>query len=553
MTVPGRRAADVLVECLEAEGARHVFGIPGEETLDLNHALARSSIEFVVVRHEQAAAYMADMVGRLTGRAGVCLGTLGPGALNLVTAVADAHLDRAPLVALTGQRPLELMHKESHQLVDLVEVMRPITKWNARVSDPDVVPEVVRKAFHVAESEKPGATHLELPEDVMAAPLDAKPLAHRSPVQPEPAARELMRAAHMICNAEHPVVLAGNGVLRTRAAPALREFSRATGIGVAETFMGKGALDFEDPRALGTVGLHDRDYALAGFDDADVVIAIGYDLVEHAPEHWNPRRDKTIVVLDTAPAEIDAAFTPAVELIGNLPHVLDRLTEECRDRGAATERPISSRLRDVVLGRLEHAHDDEHFPMQPPRALWELRQALGRHDVLVSDVGLHKLWIGRMFGAHEPNTVVIANGLAGMGFALPCAIAAKVVQPQRHVVAVCGDGGFLMNVQELETAVRLRTPVVCVVWEDRRFGSIAYKQQAHFGETFGVDFTNPDFVKLAESFGMAAWRCQSAADFGRHLRHALGLDVPSLIVLPIDYSIDVAISDELGEETVIRT
>ena len=271
--------------------------------------------------------------------------------------------------------------------------------------------------------------------------------------------------------------------------------------------MGKGALDFEDPRALGTVGLHDRDYALAGFDDADVVIAIGYDLVEHAPEHWNPRRDKTIVVLDTVPAEIDGSFTPAVELIGNLPHVLARLTEECRDRAAAHERPISSRLRDVVLGRLQHARDDEHFPMQPPRALWELRQALGRDDVLVSDVGLHKLWIGRMFGAHEPNTVVIANGLAGMGFALPCAIAAKIVQPQRNVVAVCGDGGFLMNVQELETAVRLRTPVVCVVWEDRRFGSIAWKQQARFGETFGVDFTNPDFVKLAESFGMAAWRC----------------------------------------------
>jgi acetolactate synthase-1/2/3 large subunit len=548
-----RRAADVFVECLEAEGVTRVFGIPGEETLDLNHALERSSITFIPVRHEQGGAYMADMAGRLTGRAGVCLGTLGPGALNLVTAVADAQLDRAPLVALTGQRAVEWMHKESHQVVDLVEVMRPITKWNARVADPGVIPEVVRKAFNVAEAEKPGATHLELPEDVMAAALDAQPLPHRAPVQPEPAARELERAAELVCGASKPVVLAGNGVLRNGAAPALREFARATGIGVAETFMGKGAIDYEDPRALGTVGVHDRDYELAGFAGADVVIAVGYDLVEQAPEHWNPGRDKTIVVIDSMPAEIDAYFAPAVELVGNVRHVLTRLAEACRGASCARTQPISSRLRDVVLGRLESARDDDHFPMQPPRALWQLRCALGRDDILVSDVGLHKLWIGRMFPAHEPNTVLIANGLAGMGFALPCAIAAKLVRPERHVVAVCGDGGFLMNVQELETAVRLRTPVVCVVWEDRQFGSIAYKQRQRFGSTAGVDFGNPDFVALANAFGMPAWRCESAGDLGRHLEHALTLDVPSLIVLPIDYSIDVAISDELGEETVMRT
>lgn len=546
-----RRAADVFVECLEAEGVTRVFGIPGEETLDLNHALEQSSITFIPVRHEQGGAYMADMAGRLTGRAGVCLGTLGPGALNLVTAVADADLDRAPLVALTGQRALEWMHKESHQVVDLVEVMRPITKWGARVSDPEVIPEVVRKAFMCAEAEKPGATHLELPEDVMAATLDAAPLRHRAPVQPEPAVRELERAAEIVRGASNPVVIAGNGVLRSRAAPALRAFAHATGIGVAETLMGKGAIDVEDPLALGTVGVHDRDYELAGIADADVVIAVGYDLVEQAPEHWNPRRDKTIVVLDTVAAEVDAHFVPAVELVGSIGHVLGCLAEACD--GATRSEPVSSRLRDVVLRRLESAREDDRFPMQPPRALWELRRALGRHDILVSDVGLHKLWIGRMFGAHEPNTVMIANGLAGMGFALPCAIAAKLVRPERNVVAVCGDGGFLMNVQELETAARLGTAVVCVVWEDRRFGSIAHKQCQRFGSTTGVDFTNPDFVALANAFGMPAWRCESASDFGRHLHHALALGVPSLVVLPIDYSLDVAISDELGEETVMRT
>jgi acetolactate synthase-1/2/3 large subunit len=542
-----RRASDVFVECLEAEGVKYVFGIPGEETLDLNASLEDSSVSFVPVRHEQGGAYMADMYGRLTGRAGVCLGTLGPGALNLVTAVADAYLDRAPLVALTGQVDLERMHKESHQYIDLVEIMRPITKWNARVSSPEIVPEVVRKAFKVAESEKPGATHLELPEDVMAAPLDASPLPRRRPVMPEPAARELLKAVDLIANAKHPIALAGNGVVRAGAAPALREFCRATGIAAAETFMGKGSLDYTDPRALGTVGLQTRDYAMAGFEEADVVIAIGYDLVEHAPKHWNPGRDKTIIVLDSQPAEIDAYFTPAVELVGDIYHVLARLAEECRHVAHAGG---SQRLREVALGRLEAARDDDQMPMQPPRALWEIRQALGRHDMLVSDVGLHKLWIGRMFPAHEPNTVLIANGLAGMGFALPSAIAAKLVYPQRNVVTVSGDGGFLMNCQELETARRLKTAVVNIVWENQQFGSIRWKQDKRFGEHFGIDFTNPDFVKLADAFGLPAWRCESADDLGQRLKHALTLDVPSLIVMPIDYSLDVALSDELGTETV---
>jgi acetolactate synthase-1/2/3 large subunit len=548
LSTPPRRASDVFVECLEAEGVKHVFGIPGEETLDLNESLADSSVAFVPVRHEQGGAFMADMVGRLTGRAGVCLGTLGPGATNLVTAVADAFLDRAPLVALTGQADLERQHKESHQYVNLVEVMRPITKWNARVSSAEIIPEVVRKAFKVAESEKPGATHLELPEDVMAREVDATPLPRRRPVQPEPNARDLLKAADLIRNAINPVALAGNGVVRAGAAPALREFSRATGIAVAETFMGKGVLDFEDPRALGTVGLQSRDYAMAGFEDADVVITIGYDLVEHSPHHWNPGRDKKIVVIDSTPAEIDGHLTPEVELVGDVYHVLTRLAEECRD---VPHSGGSQRLREVVLGRFEAAKDDDAFPMQPPRALWEIRQALGREDILISDVGLHKLWIARMFPAHEPNTVLIANGLAGMGFAVPSGIAAKIVHPDRKVVTVNGDGGFLMNVQELETAMRLRTAVVNVVWENRQYGSIVWKQDKKFGRHFGVDFTNPDFVKLAEAFGMPAWRCEGVDDFGRHLRHALTLDVPSLVVLPIDYSIDVAISEELGTETVI--
>jgi acetolactate synthase-1/2/3 large subunit len=543
-----RKASDLFVECLEAEGVRYVFGIPGEETLDLNESLEDSSVSFVPVRHEQGGAYMADMYGRLTQRAGVCLGTLGPGATNLVTGVADAFLDRSPLVALTGQADLRRMHKESHQHIDIVSMMRPVTKWNARLNSSTVIPEVVRKAFKVAQEQKPGPTHIELPEDVMGESVDADPLpANLLRPRLEPAAQEILRAAELIRNAALPIVLAGNGVARGGAAPALRELARTTGIGVAETFMGKGLLDYEDPRALGTVGLQSRDYALAGFEDADVVICVGYDLVEHSPANWNPRRDKHIVCIDTVAPEVDEHFITDVDLIGDIYHSLARLTEELRD---CRREPPHSRLDDIVLGRFEAAKDDDAFPFQPPRVLWEIRQALGRRDILISDVGLHKLWIARMFPAHEPDTVFIANGLAGMGIALPTAIAAKLVHPDRKVVTVNGDGGFLMNVQELETAVRLRTPIVNVIWENAQYGSIVWKQDKKFGRHFGTDFTNPDFVKLADAFGMPAWRCEAVDDLGRHLRHALSLDVPSLIVVPIDYSIDVAISQELGTETV---
>jgi acetolactate synthase-1/2/3 large subunit len=543
-----RKASEVFVECLEAEGVQYVFGIPGEETLHLNEALADSSVQFVPVRHEQGGAYMADAYGRLTGRAGVCLGTLGPGATNLVTAVADAFLDRAPLVALTGQSDLERMHKESHQYIDLIGILKPVVKWNARVSSPEIIPEVVRKAFKVAESEKPGATHLELPEDVMQDAVDASPLPRRAPVQPEPGIRELQRAAEIIDAAENPIALAGNGAIRAHASRALRAFAHTTGIPVAETFMAKGLLDYEDPHALGTVGLQSRDYAMAGFEDADVVVAIGYDLVEHAPEHWNPNGDKQIIVIDSVAAEIDEFFVPEVELIGDITHVLARLAAGCKRITAPSD---SSGLRAVTLRALNEAREDDHFPMRPPRVLWDIREALGPTDLLISDVGLHKLWIGRMFPAREPGTVLIANGLAGMGFALPTAIAAKLVHPARHVVTVCGDGGFLMNCQELETAVRLRTPIVNVIWENGEFGSIKWKQDKEFGRHFGIGFGNPDFVKLAESFGMPAWRCSSAEDFSRLLDRALALDVPSLIVVPIDYSIDVAKGViGLGAETV---
>lgn len=547
----GTRAVEVLVRCLEAEGVSHVFGVPGEETVDLSEALDRSeTLTFVPVRHEQGAAYIADAMGRLTGRAGVALGTLGPGATNLVTGVADAYLDRAPLVVLTGQAGQERMHKESHQYIDVLSLMGPVTKWNARITDPAIVTETVKKAFTVAEQEKPGATHLELPEDVMEAEvpdhLDA-PLPHQQPVRPEPSARSLLRAAEVIRSGRKVVALAGNGVVRGGAAAALREFSRATGVPVAETFMGKGLLPADSPRALGATGLQAGDYSVAGFDEADVVITVGYDLVEQAPKHWNPGRDKTIVCIDTLPAEIDAYFTPDVELVGDLYHILTRLAEECRHQVNAGG---TSRLRDATWQLLRQSAAEEHFPMRPPRLLAETRDLLGRDDMLISDVGLHKLWIGRVFPAYEPGTTLIANGLAGMGFAVPAGIAAKLVNPTANVVTISGDGGFLMNAQELETAKRLGAPFVNVVWEDGQYGSIVWKQQRRYGRTFGAEFTNPDFVELAESYGLPGWRVEEPGEFAAKLKHALSLQTPSVLVVPVDYSVDVAITEELGKETV---
>jgi acetolactate synthase I/II/III large subunit len=547
----GPTAAELLVRCLESEGARHVFGVPGEETLDLNAALEGSAIEFVPVRHEQGGAYIADVYGRLTGRAGVCLGTLGPGATNLATAVADAFLDRAPLIALTGQAGLERQHKESHQFIDVLSLMRPITKWNARLGDPAITAELVRKAFKVAESEKPGSVHLELPEDVMAAPIPdgapSEPLPRQGVPTFEPPARLMVEAAAMINHAERPIVLAGNGVIRGGAAPALREFARASGIPVAETFMGKGLVDADSDLALGAVGIQAGDFSMAGFDDADLVIAVGYDLVEHPPSLWNPTGDRRIVCVDSMPAETDESFIPEVELVGNLYATLLRLAEECR---TATPRGGSRRLREAVIGRLEVAGRDDAFPIRPARALLEIRRLLGRDDLLLSDVGMHKLWIGRLWPANEPNTVLIANGLSGMGFAVPAAIAAKLVHPNRRVVAVSGDGGFLMNAQELETARRLGTGFVNVIWEDCQFGSIVWKQEKRFGRHFGTDFSNPDFVGLGRSFGLPGWRCESVEDYRQRLTEAVALDVPSLVVVAIDYSPDLAIADELGAETV---
>jgi acetolactate synthase-1/2/3 large subunit len=527
-------AAQLFVQCLENEGVRHVFGIPGEETLDLNEALDQSSsVEFIPVRHEQGAAFMADAYGRLTGRAGVCLGTLGPGATNLVTGLADAFLDRAPVVALTGQTGLSEMHKESHQHIDVVRMMKPVTKWNARVHDPEIIPEAVRKAFAVAEREKPGATHLELPDDVMESEVVGSPVPRRPPPLVEPVAAELHRAAELLQSAQRPVILAGNGVVRQNASAALRRFCHQTGLNVITTFMGKGVVDADDEHSLFTAGLRAQDYPRGFMGQADLVLCVGYDLVEWSPQAWNPRRDRRVICIDTVASEIDEHYVPEVELTGDISHILTHLGNLVSDKPPA--RVHTPPYRELFRSVLE-AGSDDGFPVKPQRVLRDLRELMNPRDVLISDVGAHKLWISRLWPTHVPNTVLISNGAAAMGFAVPAAIAARMVLPRdRRVVTISGDGGFLMNVQELETAKRLGLAITNIVWTDSAFGVIELHQTRKFGHLAGTKFTNPDLVALADSFGIAGLRVESADDLVPTLRRALDLEIPSIVEIPIDY------------------
>src|SRR6267142_3122855 len=436
------KASELIARCLENEGVKYVFGVPGEEILDIVDSLADSSVRFIPTRHEQGAAFMADAYGRLTGRAGVCLATLGPGATNLATGVADANLDHAPLVAITGQAGRDRIHKESHQYVDIVELMRPLTKWNARAEMPVVIPEVFRKAFKVAEAEKPGACHIEVPEDVAEEAAEGEPLSTERPRRPSPDRQALQSAARLIEGASFPLIFAGNGVIRGGASEELRELARSHGIPVAHTFMAKGSMPYDDELSLLSAGLQARDYISCGFDKADVIIAVGYDPVEYAPKFWNPDRKKPIIHIDFTPAEVDSFYQPAVEVVADVREALELLNGLVK--GEKDPAPFLT-LRRFILEQLEEGSTDDSFPLKPQRILRDLRAQMGREDILISDVGTHKLWIARTYPAYEPNTVLISNGFAAMGFALPAAVSAKLVYPERKVVAVSGDGGFLMN------------------------------------------------------------------------------------------------------------
>jgi acetolactate synthase I/II/III large subunit len=537
------KASELIAQCLENEGVRYVFGLPGEEILDILDSLLDTRITFVPTRHEQGAAFMADAYGRLTGRAGVCLSTLGPGATNLATGIADANLDRAPLVAITGQAGRDRLHKESHQYVDIVEHLAPLTKWNTRIETSTVIPEVIRKAFKLAEAEKPGACHMEVPEDVAEESADGAPLSTERARRPSPDGPALRTAARLIDAASCPLIFAGNGVIRGRASAELRAFARRHGIAVAHTFMAMGSMPHDDELCLLSAGLQARDYVSCGFDKADLIVAVGYDPVEYAPRFWNPDRKKPIIHIDFTPAEVDSFYQPAVEVVADVREALELLNGLVTgDKDPAPYR----RLRRFILEHLEEGAGEDSFPIRPQRILQELRSHLGREDILISDVGSHKLWIARTFPAYEPNTVLISNGYAAMGFALPAAVAAKLVHPERKVVAVSGDGGFLMNCQELETARRLGLSIVNVIFRDGRYNLIQWKQQNRFGRESGVSFDNPDFVVLAQAFGATGYRVESSRELGPVLAKALAGSGVSIVDVPVDYAENTKLTARLG-------
>jgi len=538
------RASDLFVKCLEAEGVEYIFGIPGEENLELMDSLLDSSIRFIPTRHEQGAAFMADAYGRLTGKAGVCLSTLGPGATNLSTGIADATLDRSPMVAITAQTSLDTIHKESHQFIDIVQSLRPLTKWNIRVEDAHVVPEIVRKAFKLAEVERPGACHIELPENIAGEDVDGEPLpSGGGSTAPIPDENSLEKAANLIDMARMPVILAGNGVIRTRASQELLQFATRANIPVANTFMGKGVIPSDNPLSLHTIGLQMKDVVLCGFDRADLVIAIGYDLVEYAPSLWNPGGNKRIIHIDSTPAEVDFHYKSSIELVGDIKKTLNILSEMVR--GGKEDR-YPRLLREYILNELASGQDSDDFPLKPQRVLAEVRDVMGPEDILISDVGAHKIWIARIYPAFSPNTVIISNGFSSMGFALPASIAAKMILPEKRVMAACGDGGFLMNCQELETACRLNLPIVVLVFNDGGYGLIRWKQVGRFGRPSGVSFGNPDLVRFSESFGAVGYRVEAAGELGPILQEAFTSKVPVVIDVPVDYGENMRLTERMG-------
>ncbi len=538
------KAAELFVRCLENEGVDTLFGIPGEENLDVMDALLDSTLRFVTTRHEQGAAFMADVYGRLTGRAGVCLATLGPGATNLVTGVADANMDRAPMVAIAGQAATTRLHKESHQVLDLVNMFRPISKFSVQILEPEIIPEIVRKAFKVAGTEKPGCSFIDFPENIAGQQVEGKaPLKVQFPALPTPSRDKIAQAADILDRAEFPIIMAGNGVIRSGACAELVDFAEKLNIPVATTFMAKGVIPTSHALSLGAVGLQADDYISCGFDRADLILCIGYDIVEYHPYLWHKRQEQKVIHIDSLPAEVDEHYIVACGVIGDIKAALKGIVAESRYHA----KNVVTGLRQTIVQEFQAQANAPDFPLKPQRIIWDLRQALAPEDIVVCDVGAHKMWMARLFQAERPNTCIISNGFAAMGIAVPGAVAARLAYPDRHAVAVTGDAGFLMNAQEIETAMRLRLPVVILVWNDGSYGLIKWKQMNQFGRESHVDFGNPDFVKYAESFGAKGYRVTTADELLPTLKRALDDDTVVVIDCPVDYQENLRLTEKLGE------
>ena len=546
MPEQSRSTADLIVECLENEGVTHVFGIPGEENIRLIEALSKSSIDYVLTRHEQGASFMAETYGRLTGKAGVCSATLGPGAINLLLGTADATTNSTPLIALSAQVGMDRSYKESHQSVDLVSMFAPVTKWSALMATPGAAPEMIRKAFKLAQTERPGAVYLAVPEDVEEAsvPPSLAPLRVNVPRADDPSAEQVSRAAQILREARNPIVLAGHGAARADASAALIRFAQALNIPVATTFHGKGVFPDDHPLALGSVGFMRHDYVNFGFDRADVIVAVGYELQEFNPVRINPNGTTKIIHVHRFPAEVDAHYDVAVGLTADISHSLDALAAAVWRKAPAAG---GERIRELLADELARGQQDDRYPLAPARIVADTRAALGREDIVLVDTGALKMWMARLYPTYAPNTCLISNGLSTMAWTVPGAIGAKIARPDAKVLVATGDGSFLMNSQEIETALRLRLPIVILIWVDDAYGLISWKMDLEIGHNVDTRFGNPDFVAYAESFGAKGYRISSADELLPTLTAALADDTVSVIACPVDYTANTELIRSLGD------
>ena len=537
------KGCELFVRCLENEQVKYIYGIPGEENIALMDVLLDSPIQFITTRHEQGAAFMADVQGRLTGQAGVCLATLGPGATNLVTGFADANMDRAPIVGLAGQGATTRLHKESHQILDLVNLFQPIAKYATQVHEPETIPEVIRKAFKVAQAEKPGGSFIDLPENIAGMDVaDKQPLKVQSPKAPSPPEEKIKQAAQLITNARFPIVMVGNGVIRAQAGAALVQFCEQLNLPVTTTFMAKGAIAFSHDNCLGAVGLAATDYIACGFDRADVVVCVGYDMVEYHPRLWNKDKHVKIIHIDFSPAEVDEHYIVECGVIGDIAQALSGITDQ-----ASPKADFPGHLRQTIVQEMQVHADDQSFPVKPQKIIWDLRQFLNPEDIVISDVGAHKMWMARMYQAERSNTCIISNGFASMGIAVPGAVSAKLHFPQKTVVAITGDAGFMMNSQEIETAIRIGVSFIILIWTDAKYGLIRWHQMKAFGRSSYIDFTNPDFVKYAESFGAKGYRVEAAHELLPTLKKARDDQTVVVIDCAVDYEENMKLTEKLGE------
>ncbi|EPI49418.1 acetolactate synthase large subunit [Gardnerella vaginalis] len=551
-----RNTADLIVECLVNEGVEVVFGIPGEENIPLLEAIERNgNIRFVLTRHEQGAGFMAATYAHITGKPGVCLATLGPGALNLTLPVAQANASTTPLVAICAQGNVSRLYKESHQIIDLVSLFQPITQWSSMMLAPSTAPEMVRKAFSISQRKRPGATCLVIPEDIseMSVPEDAKPLPLPRPLHILPAPDTIDEAAKIISQSKTPIILAGNGVARSHAQDQLRAFAEQLNVPVATTFEGKGVFPDNHPNALGVVGFMHRDYENFAFDTADLIIAVGFSIQQFDPKKINPNIDKTIIHINTFVEDTDAHYPTALNIMADIGQTLKTLTNVLKDRNITFD-VTHPKIRQMITDELHSFENDNSIPMKPQRVVYDTRRAVPEGTKVLVDTGALKMWMARLYPTMHPNTCIIDNSLSTMAWTLPGAVGASFIKDNggkintKPVLAVMGDGSFMMNVQEIETAVRVGSRMVVLVWEDNAYGLIKWKMDLHAGEHEYVDFTNPNVPKLAESFGARGHVVQKPEDLYNMLKEALeqesGVDV---IACPVDYSENMKLIEKLGD------